>query len=344
MEQTLKLLDIDLPSPRGPAPKRRAGSVRRTTSIDVTWPGGPDQPMAFHGYGRDIYTDLPDQTPEILTVDELFAEIDGERIIRAIHSIPERPGIGELVGVRGGGKLRRALNDALPGERRQGSPLYLLIDDLAGASLVSNWALFTAGYRRLDNVSDADMQQLIEQQSGVCIGFRPGSSALDPNRPIGDRQNSALVAPLHHPHDAQGWHPLHYGGDLSFRRARRIDLWQDGDIFIDTCFQDSAARPSGEREAVHEYSLTVRADPETLMIKSIEATPHILPFPECPNAIESVHKMIGQPLADMRNAVLETFPRVKGCTHLNDCMRSIAEVPVLVAALHGRRPEENLGQ
>ncbi|GIX31956.1 MAG: hypothetical protein KatS3mg124_2428 [Porticoccaceae bacterium] len=42
------------------------------------------------------------------------------------------------------------------------------------------------------------------------------------------------------------------------------------------------------------------------------------------------------PLAELRSAVLETFPRVEGCTHLNDCLRSLAEVPRLFEALRAR--------
>ena len=336
MNDPLKILDLGLPNPRGPASMRRPHSVRRTATIDVTWPDGVGKPMAFHGYGRDIYTASAESAPTILTVDELFATITDERIIQAIRAVPDRANIDQLVGVRGGGKLRHALNDALPEERQAASPLYLLIDDLAGASLVSSWALYSSGSVDMPVLTEEDIQARIIQQAGVCIGFRPGSSALDPSEKIGGRQNSAIVEPLHNPNDPEGWHPLEYGTELHFRRARSIDVWRDGDVHIEVTFQDSAARPDGSREAVHEYVLSVSADPQSLEIKTIVATPHILPFPECPNAIESVSKMVGQPLAEMRNAVLETYPRVKGCTHLNDCMRSIAEVPTLIAQLDAR--------
>ncbi len=332
----LALLDIDLPNPRGHAPLRRPLSVRRTTSIDVTWPDGPAANMAFHGYGRDIFTPAQGRDPEVITIDEVFAELSPERTIQAIRAEPPRASIGELVGVRGGGYLRKALNHSLPAEQEKGSPLYLLIDDLSGASLVSGWALYSAGAARLPDMDSAQRQTMMADREGVCIGFRPGSSALDVREHLAIRQNSSLVAHLHHPEDPEGWHPLHYGSTMSFRRARRIDVWIDGDIHIDATFQDSAAQPDGTRVAVHEYSLQVSADPHSLAIKTIAATPHVLPFPECPNAIESIAKLVGRPLGEMRTAVLEEFARVKGCTHLNDCMRSIAEVPMLVAELQSR--------
>ena len=336
MNNVMEILDIDLPNPRGPAPLRRPLSVRRTSSIDVTWPDGVERNAHFHCCARDIFTPANGGDPEEITCDEMFAEIAPDRTIKSIRSVPPRENIGALVGVRGGGHLRSALNEALPDDRAKGSPLYLLIDDLSGASLVSGWALYSSGKVNLPNLDREEIQEMMEQRQGICIGFRPGSSALDPEEGIGNRQNSSRVQPLHHPEDPEGWHPLHYGSDLSFRRARRIDVWIDGDIRIDATFQDSAAKPDGGREAIHEYSLHVTADPETLAIKSIEATPHVLPFPECPNAIENIHRMVGEPLGEMRTAVLENFPRVKGCTHLNDCMRSIAEVPAMVRELRDR--------
>lgn len=336
MSETIEILDIDLPNPRGHAPLRRPLSVRRTTSIDVAWPDGPEKNMRFHGYGRDIFTPENGGDPETLGIDELFAEISPDRTIQTIHSEPPRADIEGLVGVRGGGYLRSALNEVLPEEQKKGTPLYLLIDDLSGASLVSGWALYSTGAVEIPDMDDAKRTLMMSERESICIGFRPGSSALEPRVDIASRQNSSRVVPLHHPEDPHGWHPLKYGRELGFRRARRIDVWIDGDVQIDATFQDSAAQPDGGREAVHEYSLHVTADPETLSIRTIEATPHVLPFPECPNAIENIHKMIGRPLGDMRSAVLEVFPRVLGCTHLNDCMRSIAEVPILIEKLRKR--------
>ncbi len=338
MTQIIPILDIDLPKPRGHAPLRRPLSIRRTSSLDATWPEGHVENIHFHGLGRDIFTPANGGEPEAIRTDELFVKIAPDRTIKAIRSIPERENIEKLIGARGGGHLRSTLNETLPDEQRAGSPLYLLIDDLSGASLVSGWALYSAGLVTIPGLDNAQRQEMIAQREGVCIGFRPGSSALTiPNdSKIGERENTARVTPLQNPEDSAGWHPLIQHEETSFRRARRIDVWIDGDIQIDTTFQDSATQPDGGREAVHEYTLRVSADPDTLVIKTIEATPHILPFPECPNAIENITKMIGKNLGEMRTAVLEEFPSVKGCTHLNDCMRSIAEVPMLVKALRER--------
>jgi hypothetical protein len=42
---------------------------------------------------------------------------------------------------------------------------------------------------------------------------------------------------------------------------------------------------------------------------------------------------VGTPLADLRHEVLDKLRRVDGCTHLNDVLRALAEVPVLVGYL-----------
>lgn len=45
--------------------------------------------------------------------------------------------------------------------------------------------------------------------------------------------------------------------------------------------------------------------------------------------------MVGTQLTDLRTAVLEQLKGIEGCTHLNDVLRSLAEVPVLVRPLQG---------
>jgi len=63
-----------------------------------------------------------------------------ERDIQRIESDPPRPGLQGLVGSRAGGGLRSAIAQELPDEVREGTPLYLLLDDLAGSTLISGFA------------------------------------------------------------------------------------------------------------------------------------------------------------------------------------------------------------
>jgi hypothetical protein len=311
--------------------------VRRTSSIDMTWPQGYGGTMHFAGRGRDIFTRVSGDHPLILREDFLSAEIGPDRSIQSISAQPARANIGQLVGARGGGYLRTALDEILPEEREAGSPLYLLIDDLSGTSLIAGWAWsrWTPDWLPKDFVGDDSDDEVRnkrrERMESVCIGFRPGSSALDDLR--GESQNSSPVDPLPNPADPIGWHELKYHTDTSMRRARRIDVWLDDVIHIDATFQDSASLPTGGRAAIHEYKLQATADSNTLELLSLVADPRILPYRECPSAAGNVSRMVGAPLNAMRTQVLETLRRTLGCTHLNDALRALAEVPVLVGDL-----------
>jgi hypothetical protein len=118
------------------------------------------------------------------------------------------------------------------------------------------------------------------------------------------------------------------------RRARRIDTWFDGDaIAMDAFFQDSATIPAGGRVAVHEYQLRASADRRSGTLTSVTAVPRVLPYPECPLAAVNVDRVVGTPFAVLRERVLEELKGTAGCTHLNDMLRALAEVPILVRGL-----------
>jgi hypothetical protein len=69
------------------------------------------------------------------------------------------------------------------------------------------------------------------------------------------------------------------------------------------------------------------------VLTSVWADPRILPYAECPLAAPNVDRLVGTPLAELREVVLERLKGVAGCTHLNDALRALAEVPRLVASL-----------
>jgi hypothetical protein len=171
---------------------------------------------------------------------------------------------------------------------------------------------------------------------GVCIGFAPGSSALDEQRSNVMTHRVQIVPKLARDDDPHGWHALADLPPVSFRRARRIDVWRDpvdGTIMIDSGFQDSAGHPTEGRIAIHEYVLRATADPDTLTVSSVDADPRILPFLSCPNAVGTAGYVLGTPLAELRTTVLERLAKTNGCTHLNDALRALAEVPLLLSQL-----------
>jgi hypothetical protein len=119
------------------------------------------------------------------------------------------------------------------------------------------------------------------------------------------------------------------------RRARRIDLSRDGDLLrVDVGFQDSGSNPRGTRTAIHEYRVHAEIDPATMTLVSLQALPLILPFRECPGASVKVGRLVGHEVAGLRDDVLATLPGTLGCTHLNDVLRALADVPTLARALN----------
>jgi hypothetical protein len=315
-------------TPAGHAPPRRKESVRRTSSLDATWPQGRDGAIHMEGRGRDLLNGSALADPQLLREDVVHLDLSQSRKIEAISN--DRISLQALVGARGGGHLRAALDEYIHGERVSGSPLYLLLDDVSGASLVAGWA-----WSRWTDETDPVMAEGFEERrkfmENVCHGFATGSSALASDQPP---RNNPQVVSLGDPSDNWSWHELPHFAEANFRRSRRIDVWTEGShLHIDVGFQDSATDPELERVAIHEYRVFARADAETGVLQELSATPHILPFPECPGAIHNIQQMVGTPLTEMRTRVIEELPGAKGCTHLNDLLRGLAEAPILASYL-----------
>lgn len=325
--------------PNGPAvaaPARRPGSVRRTSTIDSTWPDGMEANRTVIGRSRDILTPLDGSEPVVLGEDVLIATVAPDRQIVAMETQPPRAGVQVLVGAQGGSNSRGRVVDAVPEEVAAGTPLYLLLDDLSGATLVGGVAFRFWESQEAQDERMQRMQKLVGARvmEGICAGFQPGSSALNAdgtNRGMGDTKP---VPPIDNDADPWAWHALTTPSEPSHRRARRIDIWlEDGCAHVEAFFQDSYTTPDGHREAVHEYVVSATADPVTGEVLSIGADPRVLPHYECPLATVAVSRMVGQPLRGFRDSVNEKLPGIDGCTHMNDTLRSLAEVPVLLPHL-----------
>ena len=64
-------------------------------------------------------------------------------------------------------------------------------------------------------------------------------------------------------------------------------------------------------------------------MRAVTPVPRVLPYDECPLAVGHVAAMAGLPLSELRGAVLELPRGPLGCTHLNDMLRALADVPEL---------------
>jgi hypothetical protein len=213
-----------------------------------------------------------------------------------------------------------------------GTPIYQLIDDFAGASLVAGWIWAHWNPDLVRQMREGGAGPRKGPMVNVCTGFAEGSSALDLfNGPATGIPDRTEVTPLENPADPAGWHEmLGPAAGPYMCRARRIDVWAEGEmLMVDAGFQDSGVTPDGARIAVHEYRVFATLEPRTTVLRSLEVQPLILPFAECPGAAVKASRMVGQPIGEFRRRVLDTLPHTEGCTHLNDVLRSLTDVAQL---------------
>jgi hypothetical protein len=323
------------PAPNDPVavpPARRPGSVRRTSTMLMSWPGGLGTELHLDGRARDLLTPVSGD-PVVLAATDLNAVTGQTHDIQQIEAVPGVEELHRLIGRRARGNLRKAIAEELPGEVEAGTPLYLLLDDLAGAALISGFAFFVWA-DELPGFHER-MAAAPPVMIGICSGFRQGSSALNLDGTLKSvSKNTGRPGPLVDPADPLGWHEIPGHPAIAMRRARRIDVWEEsGEIRIDAMFRDSCWNPAGEEEVVHEYEILGTADAETGTLVSVTAVPRVLPYAECPGAAPNAAWMEGTPLRTMRREVLERLRDTDCCTHLNDGLRALAEVPILAAML-----------
>jgi hypothetical protein len=318
--------------PRGSvvsAPARRTGSVRRTATMDFTWPDGLQGDTVLDGRARDLRTS-DDGTATVLAAASLRMVTDPRRVIKEVSSAPGVGGLRNLAGESAMSGFRRRL--AATGATAAGTPLYQLLDDVPGATLVSG-----AAWQRWYDVDrylqiKADVSQRV--MTDVCTGYQQGSSALQPDGTLRWRQDRQPAVDIDAVDDDLAWHRHARPDGVTMRRARRIDVWLAGPVVhVDAFFQDSSTLPEGGRQSIHEYTLTAEADLETGTVRAVTPVPRVLPYDECPLAVGHVAGLAGLPLSELRVSVLERLRGPLGCTHLNDMLRALADVPGLARQL-----------
>jgi len=118
------------------------------------------------------------------------------------------------------------------------------------------------------------------------------------------------------------------------RRRRLIDVAASGPMLhVSAMFRDTHVDQAGDETVLHEYELEMEVETETMVVRSCRATPRTLPWPECPAAGASARRLEGHPVDELRTLVRTDFRGTSTCTHLNDLLRSLGDVTVLVRAL-----------
>ena len=297
----------------------------------MTWPEGLANSGRFEGRARDLMTIDAEQTRLINEVG-FSATASSQRLIETLSSTPPCAGLMALHGLRVGSSFRDSLRRALAPEIANAYPLYQLLDDLAIATLISGWARVHGGgtTSQPDGVVKISMAEHRQKMEGICFGYQSGSSSLQGTE---FRTHSALVPEFLNPADALGFHALPLQSNLFMRRTRRMDIWKTDVLNIDAAFQDSGYSPTLGLKGIHEYRIHVTADLHALRLLSINAEPGVLPYAECPGAVANIGSLIGLVLTDFREAVHAQLPKAQGCTHLNDALRALAEMPQLARHL-----------
>lgn len=295
-------------------------------------PDGNDGPLFLLGRGRDLLTLDSGRTRVVdtATIDAEIAFTDDRRLT-SMSTNPVVPGIADLIGHRVGGGFRARVDHAMPELKDSGTLLYQLLDDLPGASLVSGHAFISARAE--------PMAQMTREHASVdlCAGWASDATIMVEIDEHGRIPGvlGPVAPPLPDPDDPDSWHelgPLHVH---AMRRARRIDVWRSttDTLRVTGIFRDSYVEADGVETALHEYAVDVTVDAETMTAIDSTATPHALPWVECPRAADSATRIVGLPLLPLRVAVRRDFTGIGTCTHLNDQLRSLADVPALATHL-----------
>jgi hypothetical protein len=329
--------------PTASTPPRRTDSIRRTSTVDSSHPGGVGTPLRQAGRARDLYTTRAGDAEVVAeTTMSVTTEYTDGPILTRIVLDPPSPTTAALVGVRASTGFRKVIDDAV--DEPRGSLTYLLLDDIPGATLVSGFALVVAMHRdtpvEATTMSLRSSKQPVLQVPDLCAGWQQGGTmekSLDEQgRP------PVIMGPLalsiEDATDEWAWHPIATMPDDSMRRRRRIDVWRhdDGAIRVDVFFRDSHMAPGGVETAVHEYTVAATVDPDTMVVTRCEAFPHVLPWTECPQAAASAQRLAGMPLASLRPDVRAQFVGPSTCTHLNDVLRGLEDVEWLAQELTAR--------
>ena len=292
-------------------------------------------PPVIEAHARDLWT-AGDGTGTTVATAHIAARLDGPRHhLVEIVTTPAVDGLGALVGAVVGPGFRAKVDAAVPALRGTGALLYLLLDDLPGATLVSGYSMLHAGV-----VGRVPHDEYLDARGDLCAGWRIGGTMLRSVEEIG--RPPMLQGPVAPELDAGGdvmaWHELPAAMTPNgMRRIRRIDVARGGGdtdpLVVDAMFRDTHMDDHGVVRIVHEYHLAAEVEPETFTIVSIMATPRVLPYRECPDAAASAQRVVGVTTTGLRAHTRAELVGASTCTHLNDVLRALEDVEPLAGAI-----------
>jgi hypothetical protein len=310
-------VDSALQDPSASIFERLAGSARRTSHIDVERLGSSSREgMRLRGTAKDSVTDS-NGSPRIVAEAALEAELGPERVLRSLKTTPVVPPGLEGRTVAAG--FRSEVDRVLNAEARKQTPLYLLVDDLPVASLIAGYADLYLGPVTPGRGLKAD----------ICAGWSSDGKMLRTLSEIG--QLPVPVGPPTPPADADDDIPKQ--APSTMRRRRIVDVTAGDEFTVRAMFRDTHADEEGVERVLHEYELEAAVDRERAAFTRCVATPKVLPWPECPSAAASASRIVGRSVTEVREFVRANLRGIETCTHLNDLLRSLADVAPLMKVL-----------
>lgn len=332
MSRPLPMMSDERAGPRDPAdstPALPAGGRRRTAHVEV----GPRGDAAWtdtvmtleiRGAVRDVVHDPGRSEVAVLDAADMDAVLDDDRNLVQLDLTPDV----DTSSVLGGPVTGGFRGDALELVDHPGAPAGVLLRDLPTAIVI------LAGYARMRSLQQSGVPggkltppELLGSMADICSGWRSDGVMAESIRagrgvPFQDCPTA--------PDLGDGWHDLGALAADWMRRRRRLDLVPTDDGYhLDAMFRDSFAAPGGDEEVLHEYGIEAELDHE-LVIRRMVARPHVLPFVECPWAADSVGALAGTHVEELRPATQEHLSGRAGCTHMNDLIVAIADLPHLL--------------
>jgi hypothetical protein len=258
----------------------------------------------------------------------LVAVTDAAATLLSLETTPSSEASAALVGRRVAGGFRAALGDLRSGSARTRF-LRRLLWDLPILAQVSHQTAL------LDHPAiDGDVRVPVAG-ADQCSGWRSGGEMLTRIASHDGVLRMELGPSVRQPLlPAEIW-----GGTLealapwATRRARATAVSRTAaGVEVRLWFRDSYADPDGVERALHQWWVSAVLDGRG-RLTGVSGTAGQLPWLECPWAAHSALALEGLEPEAVEHAVAQDFRGIGTCTHLNDTLRTLAELPDLLGRL-----------
>lgn len=318
MSPTPDVLPAATRRPQTQIPTRIPGSIRRSSHIGVQTPADQAD-IVVHGAVRDVLTDGAGQG-RVVGEARLDCIVAPDRSVTSITSNPVESALSQLVGRVAHRGWRAAAREVVDAD----SLLSSLLDDVPIALLLSSY-----GALRLGSLDLPSVQPLMQRMRNMCAGWASDATPMriiDAGEPM--PLPGVVRVPDHDESDPLATEPRLPLALGEVRRIRRLDVVPGDTVQIHASFRDTWCDAEGVEGVLHEYVLTATLDADR-RVAAVEAEPRVLPYNECSLAAASPRRLIGQRVEDVAAEVKATAD-TSTCTHLDDLLRSLDVVPVLL--------------